>query len=164
MYELEPDTKASVRILIAEDNVMNQKVVTKILHKIGFRSTMANNGQEAVDIYVSAALEGKPFDLILMDLQMPVMDGLMSTRKILEYCASDRNKDGFTPFIVALTADVASSVVEECKSCEMHGFISKPIKRDKLMDLLEEVCSWVAEGRVATRKRNFFATPHGLCA
>lgn len=144
VYEFEADAKARVRILIAEDNVMNQKVLTRTLHAIGFRSTVAKDGKEAVEKYREACEAGEPFDLILMDLQMPVMDGLMATRAIFEYTAG---KDGVNPLIVALTADVAQSVVEECRDCKMHGFMSKPIKRDTLEYFMTEVATWVGEGR-----------------
>ena len=158
VYELEPDAKARVRILIAEDNLMNQKVVTKLLHTIGFRSTVANDGKEAYEKYVEEAEAGRPFDLILMDMQMPVMDGLMSTRNIFEYARRQPAESFPLPRIVALTADVAQSVVDECKSCNMYGFISKPIRREKLVDVMEEVSTWVAEGRdPGYKKCSFFS-------
>lgn len=153
VYELEPDAKARVRILIAEDNLMNQKVITKILHTIGFRSTVASNGKEAFDKYVEEAEAGRPFDLVLMDLQMPVMDGFMATRSIFEYVAGKvAEGEGewaeglfLRPRVVAVTADVMQSVIQECKSCKMHGFISKPIRREKLVGIMEKVATWVAE-------------------
>lgn len=145
LFELEPDAKAQVRVLIAEDNLMNQKVAVKLLHSVGFRAAVVNNGKEALDLFVEKADAGESFDLILMDLQMPVMDGLQATREIFGHVLA---RPGLArPHIVALTADVAESVVEECKACQMHGFIAKPIKREKLNTLMEKITMWVMEGR-----------------
>ena len=145
LFELEPDAKAQVRVLIAEDNLMNQKVAVKLLHSVGFRAAVVNNGKEALDLFVEKADAGESFDLILMDLQMPVMDGLQATREIFGHVLA---RPGLArPHIVALTADVAESVVEECRACQMHGFIAKPIKREKLNMLMEKITMWVMEGR-----------------
>mmetsp|Transcript_44081 Transcript_44081/g.70774 ORF Transcript_44081/g.70774 Transcript_44081/m.70774 type:complete len:188 (-) Transcript_44081:731-1294(-) len=148
-YDLKPNAKAHVRILIAEDNILNQKVVTKLLRTFGFDSTVVtNNGKEARDKYVEEAEAGRPFDLVLMDLQMPVMDGFMATQSILEYVAikeSEGRVGMYPPRIVALTADVLSSVIEECRSCGMFGFIGKPIRREKLAVIIGEVAVWVTE-------------------
>ena len=159
MYELEPDAKARVRILIAEDNLMNQKVLTKSLHAVGFRSTVANNGKEAFDKFVEEAEAGKPFDLVLMDLQMPVWDGFMATRSIFEYIKKHKNM--LSPRIIAVTADVTQSVVEECKRHNMHGFISKPIRREKVVRHVEAVAAWVNE--VGGGTRNMLTDDGTLC-
>jgi CheY-like chemotaxis protein len=80
---------------------------------------VANNGKEALELFQKEAMNDNPFDLVLMDLQMPVMDGLSSTRAMFRFCEQHANV--MPPRIVALTADVAQGVIDECRSVRMHG-------------------------------------------
>jgi CheY-like chemotaxis protein len=109
------------RILLAEDNLVNQKVTSQMLKKMGFEVDIAINGEEAL-----AAWKAKEFDVILMDCHMPIMDGLQATRIIR---MQEENKH--TP-ILALTADVMSDRKSECLTVGMDGFMSKPIRMDEL--------------------------------
>jgi len=118
---------SSKRILLAEDNVVNQKVALKILKRIGYeRVDVVGNGLEAL-----AALHRQPYDVILMDLQMPEMDGLEATRCIThQFSAQSR------PRIIALTANAMPGDREICMKAGMQDYISKPIRTDELVRAL----------------------------
>ncbi len=113
-----------VKILVAEDNKVNQKLIVKLLDKEGFACEVVNNGAEAVE-----AVRGSRFDLILMDCQMPVMDGLTATRTILSEIP------GSGP-IVALTAGVTAEEQAACEDAGMIDFLAKPVRLEPLRDCL----------------------------
>ena len=142
--DIDPEVKKRVRVLLAEDNKVNQKVATKILHSMGFLVTVASDGEKAVATFSEHANRGDSFDLVLMDLQMPLMDGMEAAQAII---ASLGGKSGPPPRIVALTADVASSVIQECRDAGMHGFLGKPIDRLRLGRVMRDVTNWVRKGR-----------------
>jgi CheY-like chemotaxis protein len=177
LLSLDADAKARVRILMAEDNLVNQKVGKKILQAMGFHPVIVGDGSQAVRAYSDAVDAGETFDLILMDLQMPVMDGVEATRAIMALHErrsrtkeDDSREEGAMtqtqtqtrgggageefhappPRVVALTADVAASVVAECKEAGMRGFLTKPIDRASLMRVLDDVAEWVGGGREPT--------------
>jgi CheY-like chemotaxis protein len=114
----------SLSILLAEDNIMSKKITLQILKKIGYVADVASNGLE-----VLAALEHHPYDVVLMDIQMPKMDGIEATKKIRE-----RWPNG--PKIVAITAHALQGDREKCLAAGMDDFISKPVKLEKLRALL----------------------------
>ena len=117
-------------ILLAEDNKMNQKVAVNMLQKLGHTITIAENGKEAVDRFME-----KEFDLILMDGQMPVLDGLEATRAIREYeKKSSRSKNHI--LIIALTANAMKGDRERFLDSGMDDYITKPIKRKDLDDAI----------------------------
>ena len=115
-----------LRILLAEDNVINQKVALRTLQRLGYRADLAANGQEAVD-----AVLRQPYDVVLMDVHMPEMDGLEATR-IIRSTLSD--EDG--PSIVALTAGVLQQDRDSCYEAGMRRFLPKPFKIDQLVEVL----------------------------
>ena len=115
-----------IRILLAEDNVMNQMVAVKLLEKLGYEILVVENGKEALS---RACAE--EFDLIFMDVQMPVMDGLEATRKIRE--KRDKIKQ---PLIIAMTANAMQEDKERCLQAGMNDYISKPVTRDNLRELI----------------------------
>jgi PAS domain S-box-containing protein len=117
-----------LRILLAEDNVVNQKVAIQILKRFGYRTDVVGNGQEAID-----ALRRQHYDLILMDVHMPEMDGLEATRRICADWPAERK-----PRIVAMTANVLPEDVQECFTAGMEAFITKPISIAELKMLLED--------------------------
>jgi CheY-like chemotaxis protein len=124
-----------LRILLAEDNAINQKLVVTILKKLGYRADLAANGLE-----VLSALQRQQYDVILMDVQMPEMDGLTATREI---CAN--RPAGKRPRIIALTA---SALKEDCDSCleaGMDDFLGKPIRVEELVSALEKCKASEAE-------------------
>ena len=116
------------RILLAEDNVVNQKVALSMLQKLGFRADVAANGLEVI-----AAVERQPYDVILMDVQMPELDGLEASRRLGEL----RPDPGTRPWIIALTANAMQGDREMCLAAGMDDYISKPIKRADLLAAIE---------------------------
>ena len=120
----------TARILLAEDNIVNQQVALGILRKLGLRADVAANGAE-----VLKALETLPYDLVLMDVQMPVMDGFEATRQI-------RNTDSpsINPRIpiIAMTAHAMQGDRERCLRAGMDGYLSKPVTPQALAEVLEE--------------------------
>jgi CheY-like chemotaxis protein len=116
------------RLLIAEDNPVNQKVMIRTLEKLGYSVDIANDGAEAVN-----AVRSSSYDLVFMDCEMPEMDGYQATREI-------RNEEGQglrTP-IVALTANVMNGNRERCLEAGMDDHVIKPVKREVLIDVLEK--------------------------
>ncbi len=116
------------KILVAEDNPVNQKLAVRLLEKAGNQVAIANNGQEVLQ-----KLKGKEYDLILMDVQMPVMDGIQATQKIRA------NENGEHIPIIALTAHAMKGDAEKCLTAGMDGYVSKPIRSDELFQEIERV-------------------------
>lgn len=117
-----------LRILIAEDNAVNQKVATRMLDRLGYRADVAANGLEVLE-----ALERQHYDLILMDIQMPEMDGLEATRRIRR-----RWQGSASPArIIAMTAYAFQADLERSTEAGMDGYIAKPIRMEALMDILQ---------------------------
>jgi CheY-like chemotaxis protein len=125
-----------MRILLVEDNVVNQRVALGLLNRRGHDVTVAGNGQEALDI-----LENRRFDVILMDLQMPVMGGLEATREIRAREATTREHVR----IVAMTAHAMTGDRERCLSAGMDGYVSKPIIPQILFSVVERPAETTAE-------------------
>ncbi|PSU35756.1 response regulator [Photobacterium lutimaris] len=119
----------TLRVLVVEDTLINQKVARMMLEKIGAVVEVVENGQLAVDIY-----QEKRFDVIFMDCQMPVMDGFEATRQIREI---EKQTGGFTP-IVALTANVVKEEKDKCFAAGMNDFVSKPVSLKILKHKLEQ--------------------------
>ncbi len=122
-----PTLSASLRILLAEDNLVNQKVARRMLEKEGHLVTVVGDGQLALD-----ALDRQTFDLVLMDIQMPGMDGVQATTAIRE---KERSSGGYIP-IIALTAHAMSGDRERFLAGGMDGYVTKPIR---IADLLGEI-------------------------
>jgi PAS domain S-box-containing protein len=118
----------SLRILLAEDNPVNQRLAVRILEKRGHAVVVTNNGEEAL-----AAWRGEPFDLILMDVQMPRMGGFEATAAIRE----EERKTGAHIPIVAMTAHAMKGDRERCLEAGMDGYVSKPIQPERLLEALE---------------------------
>ena len=119
--------KHPLKILIAEDNKINQLVAVGVLGKLGYLADVAVSGKEVLN-----ALKNKTYDLILMDCHMPEMDGFETTRKIHELLPGDKR-----PYIAALTASSLQQDIEHCFSIGMDGFLSKPLMVNELIKVLQ---------------------------
>ena len=126
---LDPElgSKHPLRILLAEDNVVNQKLAIRLLEKLGYRADIAGNGIEALE-----ALERQPYDLLLTDVQMPEMDGVEATRRILE-----RWPEGERPWIVAMTAEAMAGDRERFLEAGMNDYVVKPIRIEELVAAIQ---------------------------
>ncbi|PRP85919.1 multi-sensor hybrid histidine kinase [Planoprotostelium fungivorum] len=126
----EPPNKMRRRIsiLIVEDNKVNQKVLSNMLRSLDYRADISENGLEAVK-----KIEDQHYDIVFMDLQMPVMDGLEATRKIRENSAVHQ------PQIIAVTADVLHGIEEQCKSAGMQGYMAKPVRKHQIEEAIERI-------------------------
>jgi CheY-like chemotaxis protein len=129
-YSVREDLKQAVRILLAEDNPVNQKLAKMMLTKAGYQLTIVNNGREALECYTEATDD---FDLIFMDIQMPEMDGKAATLEI-------RNQGYDTIPIVAMTAHAMKGDREKCLEAGMNDYITKPIKREMVFEIIQK---WV---------------------
>jgi CheY-like chemotaxis protein/HPt (histidine-containing phosphotransfer) domain-containing protein len=125
-----------LRILLAEDNAVNQKLAMRLLEKLGYRTDVAGNGIEAIE-----ALERQSYDLLLSDVQMPEMDGLEATRRILE-----RWPEGERPWIVAMTAEAMSGDRERCLEAGMNDYLTKPIRVEELVAAIKRTPRRAGEG------------------
>jgi GAF domain-containing protein/CheY-like chemotaxis protein/tetratricopeptide (TPR) repeat protein len=126
--QLDPELAARhpLRILLAEDNVVNQKLALRLLQQMGYRADLASNGIEAVE-----SVQRQTYDVILMDVQMPEMDGLEATRQInARWAPNDR------PRIVAMTANAMQGDREMCMAAGMDDYLTKPIRVERLVEAL----------------------------
>ena len=125
-------------ILIAEDNDINALLARVLLTRLGHRPTVAGNGEAAVESWMAARAAGRPYDLVLMDVQMPGMDGLEATRRIRAIEAT-RHGGEMMPAspIFALTANAYAEDREACLAAGMDGLLVKPLDRERLRDALE---------------------------
>lgn len=119
----------SLRILLAEDNLVNQKVALLVLHKLGYQADIANNGLEVLE-----ALQRQSYDLVFMDINMPEMDGMEATKRIYELWDVQNR-----PQIIALTANAMGGDRELFLQAGMDGYISKPFKVEELQECLSQV-------------------------
>lgn len=113
-------------ILIVEDNIINQKLITNIFKLLGYKADLAANGIEALD-----ALKRKNYDLIFMDIQMPLMNGYEATKIIIEH----RKEDG--PVIIAITANAMAGDRDKCLEVGMDDYITKPMKIEALIRIIQ---------------------------
>jgi CheY-like chemotaxis protein len=131
----------ALEILLAEDNAVNQRLATRMLQKRGHRVTVVSNGREAVEL-----LERSSYDLVLMDVQMPLLDGIAATTLIRE-----REKEtGIHQPIVALTAYAVKGDQDRCLAAGMDGYLPKPIRPEELDALLQTYSSKRAEARASS--------------
>jgi len=118
------------RLLLAEDGPDNQRLISFLLRKAGAEVTVAENGQIALDCVEAARKAGNPFNVILMDMQMPVMDGYEATRTL--------RAQGYTTPIIAVTAHAMTSDRQECLDAGCDDYLPKPIDRAKLLAVVAE--------------------------
>jgi len=125
-FDPEMATKHPLRILLAEDNVVNQKLAMRILQQMGYRADLASNGIEAFE-----SVGRQAYDVVLMDVQMPEMDGLEASRRI---CA--RWEPGKRPRIIAMTANAMQGDRDMCLQAGMDDYLTKPIRVERLVEAL----------------------------
>jgi len=127
-----------LKILVVEDNAINLKVLTKILRKLGYQADTAENGKLGLE-----AAEANDYDFIFMDLQMPVMDGLESARRIFA------SKQVNAIFIAAFTANARQEDINACQAAGMQTFAAKPARPDKIAELLKQGFTWREQASVS---------------
>jgi signal transduction histidine kinase/CheY-like chemotaxis protein len=127
-FDAEMGERLPLRILLAEDNAVNQKLALRLLDRMGYRADVAGNGLEAIE-----ALQRQPYDVVLMDVQMPEMDGLEATRHIRQEVVEDMQ-----PRIIAMTASAMQEDQERCLAAGMDDFVSKPIRVEELVRALNK--------------------------
>jgi CheY-like chemotaxis protein len=121
-----------LRILLAEDNAVNQKLALRLLERMGYRADVAANGLETIE-----ALQRQPYDVVLMDVQMPEMDGLEATRRIRQLSPEELGVGG-QPRIIAMTASVMQEDRDACQTAGMDDYVSKPVRVDELVRALNK--------------------------
>lgn len=124
-----PESARRLRVLIAEDNPVNQRVARLMVERAGHVADVVGNGAEAV-----REVSRQHYDLVLMDMRMPEMDGTTATRRICESIPKERR-----PYIVALTANVSTADRDKCMAAGMNAFLSKPIDSNELRNVLNEI-------------------------
>ena len=128
-----------MRILLAEDNLVNQRVASLILKGLGYGVQVVANGQLALDAVAQAVALGEPFEVVLMDVQMPEMDGLQATLKLRSLYGADTR-----PYIVAMTANAMNGDREACLLVGMNDYLSKPVRAIELAQALERASEALA--------------------
>ena len=128
-----------LKILVAEDNLVNQKLILKILSKLGLAATLAADGEQTVEMAITA-----PYDIILMDVQMPVMDGLEATKIIREAME-------IQPVIIAMTANAMQEDKDNCLQQGMDDFLSKPLKLEDVVNMLAKWSGIIKENEAGKK-------------
>jgi CheY-like chemotaxis protein len=129
MIEAQPSSTPGLHVLLAEDNIVNQKLAEKMLQKLNHQVVIAHNGKEAVN-----RVRCEQFDLVFMDVHMPEMDGFTATRSIREW---EKGRNTRIP-IIAMTANAMKGYDQECRAAGMDGYISKPISLSSLQKVIAQ--------------------------
>jgi CheY-like chemotaxis protein len=140
-------TRLPLRVLLCDDNLINQKVATRLLQQMGYRSTIAGNGVEAL-----AAIERAPFDLIFMDVMMPEMNGLEATQQIRARQQDRAQHPNFKSpmIIVAMTASAMPGDRDKCLAAGMDDYLSKPVRPEDVRTIIQRWGPTAAAGEPAT--------------
>ena len=124
-----PNPRNGLKVLVVEDSIVNQKLAVAMLKKLGHEVAIANNGKEALE-----AIKQSVFDLVLMDIQMPELDGYETVRQLRKDETDERLP------VIALTANAMRTDREACLQAGMDAYVSKPIRLKKLAEIIQEVC------------------------
>jgi two-component system sensor histidine kinase/response regulator len=138
-HSIQEEVKQAIIILLAEDNAVNQKLAVKLLSKAGYTVEVAVNGKEAVEKYVA---DPDLYDVILMDLQMPILNGLDATKQIRDYESTITDQESRSVPIIAMTANAMTGDREICIEAGMDDYISKPIRRAVVFEILKK---WIID-------------------
>jgi PAS domain S-box-containing protein len=149
LQEIHTNQRKALRILIAEDNLVNQRVMLRMLNKLGYRADAVANGFE-----VLKALQRQPYDLVLMDVQMPEMDGIEATRRIRHLWPAGG------PRIIAVTAYALEGDRERCIESGMDGYIAKPVNLDTLKGAIEKNSLKIGQKKLDENGSPGVAVPH----
>ncbi len=122
-----------LRLLLAEDNAINQKVALRVLARLGYRADVAGNGLEVLE-----AVARQPYDVVLLDVQMPEMDGLAAARALCARWPTAR------PWLIAMTANAMEGDREACLAAGMDDYLSKPMRPQQLQAALEQAAAALA--------------------
>jgi CheY-like chemotaxis protein len=150
-FDAEMGERLPLRILLAEDNAVNQKLALRLLARMGYRADVAGNGLEVIE-----ALQRQPYDVILMDVQMPEMDGLEATRRIRYAVAPEAQ-----PRIIAMTASAMQEDRDACQAAGMNDYISKPVRVEELVNALSN-CHPASERISGDKAREGKVTESGV--
>jgi signal transduction histidine kinase/CheY-like chemotaxis protein len=137
----DPEDRGSLKILLAEDNIINQRVALRLLEKLGYRADVAVDGNQVFE-----SLKRQSYDVVLMDVQMPEMDGLEASRQIARICGPERK-----PWIIAMTANAMQGDREACFDAGMDDYLSKPVQMPTLRSVLERASLEVRVGQPVAR-------------
>ncbi|MEL7342445.1 MAG: response regulator, partial [Bacteroidota bacterium] len=129
-----------LEILLVEDNPVNQRVVMRMLEKLGFQPDWVADGQAAIE-----ATTQKQYDLILMDLELPVLNGIEATKQILFNCRQ-RTAKSLCPLVIALTANTTVEYQHQCLASGMQDFLAKPVRTKELEKM---IFNWFPKARTA---------------
>ena len=149
-------SRLPLRVLLCDDNLINQKVALRLLQQMGYKADVANNGLECL-----AALERQPYDIVFMDVQMPEMDGLEATRQIRERQKNPASTGHFKSniAIVAMTANAMQGDREKCLSAGMDDYVAKPVRPDDVRLIIER---WGSRASAANSAETSAGTPDVL--
>lgn len=132
-FEANISQREKLDILLVEDNIVNQRVVMRMLQKLGFQADLVADGLAAIE----AATE-KQYDLILMDLELPILNGIEATKQILHRCR-ERSAKSVCPLVIALTANTTVEYQHQCLASGMQDFLAKPVRTEELQQM---IVSW----------------------
>jgi PAS domain S-box-containing protein len=147
-------TRLPLRILLADDIAVNQKLALRMLGRMGYRADVVADGLEVLE-----ALKRQPYDMVLMDVQMPKMDGLEATRLIVKTWPEERR-----PYVIAMTANALQGDREKCLAAGMNDYISKPIQAKELQAAIEQGGRWVQRRNLASEAELAGDDPDGAPA
>jgi len=147
---------AKARVLVAEDNEINREIAARILEACGAEVSMVENGAEALDFVMG----GEKIDLVFMDIQMPIMDGLEATRRIRAY--EKENGLAHLP-IVALTANAFDDAVKKAKEAGVDEYLTKPLEPEKNKSGAREVWKWKLKNLQKMSSSRWIRTAHFCC-
>lgn len=145
--DLKSVSRNRIRVCIAEDNPINQKIAVTFVRNFGLECEAFSDGQQAVDALRRASAEGNPFHLVLMDVQMPVLDGYNATRKIRE----DSDPSVNDVLVIAMTASAIEGDREKCIDAGMNNYLAKPVRSDVLKTMLDQYLAPSIESELPRR-------------